>query len=80
MLLVAVPGHHVFKHLQIPPNPIWFHLVPKPKTGHTGVCLTPTLETSCLIRDSFRARRRVTRRKIKRPALIPELYLNGKAA
>jgi hypothetical protein len=30
----SVPGHHVFKHLERPPNPIWFHLVPNLNRAH----------------------------------------------
>jgi hypothetical protein len=36
------PFHFVFKYLQPSVVPVWFHLVPKTKTGYTGIRLTPT--------------------------------------
>ncbi len=49
MLWVAVPGHHVFNNLQPLPELVWFHLVPKLKSGTPGFVSHRTLKTPCRI-------------------------------
>jgi hypothetical protein len=55
----SVPGHHVFKHLELsqppPPNPVWFHLVPKLQPGTPGFVSNPHSKHPASFGGQFRS-------------------------